>query len=82
MGMIYYGGILYSGAGASEWGDIDGNLSDQTDLQNALDSKTEIDDTATSNLQTWSSDKIDTEINNIKPESLTPTEINNLINLI
>ena len=39
MGSIYYSNIKYGGGGDAEWGSISGTLSDQTDLQNALNAK-------------------------------------------
>ena len=43
------GNITISGGGSSDWGDIGGTLSNQTDLQNALDAKQD-DITVTSNV--------------------------------
>ena len=39
MGVIYHNNIPYGGGGDASWGNIDGTLSDQTDLQTVLDTK-------------------------------------------
>lgn len=74
--------------GTTEWGDITGTLSDQTDLKNALDSKANTTDlpTKTSDL-TNDSGFINNTVNNLtnyylKTDTYTKTEVNNLIGQI
>lgn len=59
-------------SGASEWGDIGGILSNQTDLQNALDSKADA-----SNIPTKTSDL--TNDSNYQNATQVQTAINNAI---